>query len=73
MAETAREDLDRIFNTGGVAALVGNTYGAAKDIVVYVPGEAIRDSLILKRKNVNDGQTSQGMRLLLDSPSALCG
>ena len=30
MAETAREDLDRIFNTGGVAALVGNTYGAPK-------------------------------------------
>jgi hypothetical protein len=42
MAETAREDLDRIFNTGGVAALVGNTYGAAKDVVVYVTGEAIR-------------------------------
>jgi hypothetical protein len=31
-AETARRDLDRIFNTGGVAALVGNTYGAAKDV-----------------------------------------
>jgi hypothetical protein len=27
-AETARRDLDRIFNTGGVAALVCNTYGA---------------------------------------------
>lgn len=35
-AETARRDLDRIFNTGGVAALVGNTYGAAKDVGVYV-------------------------------------
>jgi hypothetical protein len=42
MAETAREDLDRIFNTGGVAALVGNTYGAAKDVGVYATGEAIR-------------------------------
>ena len=42
MAETALEDLDRIFNTGGVAALVGNTYGAAKDVGVYVTGEAIR-------------------------------
>jgi hypothetical protein len=42
MAETAREDLDRIFNTGGVAASVGNTYGAAKDVGVYVTGEAIR-------------------------------
>ena len=30
MAETGREDLDRIFNTGGVAALVCNTYGVAK-------------------------------------------
>lgn len=42
-AETAPRDLDRIFNTGGVAALVGNTYGAAKDVGVYVTGEAIRD------------------------------
>jgi hypothetical protein len=42
MAETARRDLDRIFNTGGVAALVGNTYGAAKDVGAYVTGEAIR-------------------------------
>lgn len=42
MAETAREHLDRIFNTGGVAALVGNTYGAAKDVGVYVTDEAIR-------------------------------
>ena len=38
-AETARRDLDRIFNPGGVAALVGNTYGAAKDVGVYVTGE----------------------------------
>jgi hypothetical protein len=36
MAETARRDLDRIFTTGGVAALTGNTYGAAKDVGVYV-------------------------------------
>ena len=40
--ETAKEDLDRIFRHGGVAALVGNTYGAAKDVGVYVTGEAIR-------------------------------
>jgi hypothetical protein len=44
-AETARRDLDRIFNTGGVAALVGNTYGAAKDVGVYVTGEAIRSEV----------------------------
>ena len=41
LAETAREDLDRIFNAGGVAALVGITCGAAKDVGVYVTGEAI--------------------------------
>jgi hypothetical protein len=50
-AETARRDLDRIFNTGGVAALVGNTYGAAKDVgVYYVTGEAIRGLADLEAK-----------------------
>jgi hypothetical protein len=49
-AETARRDLDRIFNTGGVAALVGNTYGAAKDVGVYVTGEAIRGLVDLEAK-----------------------
>ena len=50
MAETARRDLDRIFNKGGVAALVGNTYGAAKDVGVYVTGEAIRGLADLEAK-----------------------
>jgi hypothetical protein len=49
-AETARRDLDRIFNTGRVAALVGNTYGAAKDVGVYVTGEAIRGLADLEAK-----------------------
>jgi hypothetical protein len=49
-AETARRDLDRIFNTGGVAALVGNTYGAAKDVGVYVNGEVIRGLADLEAK-----------------------
>jgi hypothetical protein len=49
-AETARRDLDRIFKTGGVAALVGNTYGAAKDVGVYVTGEAIRGLADLEAK-----------------------
>jgi hypothetical protein len=48
-AETARRDLDRIFNTGGVAALVRNTYGAAKDVGVYVT-EAIRGLADLEAK-----------------------
>jgi hypothetical protein len=47
---TDRRDLDRIFNTGGVAALVGNTYGAAKDVGVYVTGEAIRGLADLEAK-----------------------
>jgi hypothetical protein len=50
IAETAREDLDRILHTGGVAALVGNTYGAAKDVGVYVTGEAIRGLADLEAK-----------------------
>jgi hypothetical protein len=49
-AETARCDLDRIFNTGGVSALVGNTYGAAKAVSVYVIGEAIRGLADLEGK-----------------------
>jgi hypothetical protein len=49
-AETARRDLDRIFNTGRVAALVGNTHGAAKDVAVYVIGEAIRGLADLEAK-----------------------
>ena len=50
IAETARRDLDRISTPGGVAALVGNTYGAAKDVGVYVTGEAIRGLADLEAK-----------------------
>jgi hypothetical protein len=39
-----------IFNTGGVAALVGNAYGAAKDVGVSVIGEAIRGLADLEAK-----------------------
>jgi hypothetical protein len=42
--------LDRIFNPGGVSALVGNTYGAAKAVGVYVTGEAIRGLADLEAK-----------------------
>jgi hypothetical protein len=41
-AETARRDLDRILNTGGVAALVGNAYGAAKDVGVCAEQNHLR-------------------------------
>ncbi len=38
----AKRDLDRIFNVGGIAALVGNTYSAGNSGAVYATGEAIR-------------------------------
>jgi hypothetical protein len=38
------------FQHGGVAALVGNTYGGAKDVGVYVTGEAIRGLADLEAK-----------------------
>lgn len=40
--QAARDDLKRIFSTGGVAALVGNTYADAKDGGIYATGEQIR-------------------------------
>jgi hypothetical protein len=69
-AETARRDLDRIFNTGGVAALVGNSYGAAKDVGLY---RRYAGLLILKPKSVSGAQTSRPRPLRRVSPSALSG
>lgn len=40
--QAARHDLDRIFTTGGVAALVGYTFSDTKSGQVYATGEAIR-------------------------------
>jgi hypothetical protein len=40
--ETARADLKRIFDTGGVAALIGKTYGDSKTGGIYATGEQIR-------------------------------
>lgn len=40
--QTAMADLERIFGLGGVAALIGNTYGATNTGSVYATGEAIR-------------------------------
>lgn len=48
VADQAREDLDRIFTTGGVAALVGNTYGATATGTLYATGEAIRGLALLE-------------------------
>lgn len=48
-AERAATDLDRIFTTGGVAALIGYKYGAAgKDGNLYVAEEAIRGLVALE-------------------------
>lgn len=41
-AETARADLERVLNHGGVAALIGHTYAADKQAGVFATGEAIR-------------------------------
>lgn len=40
--QQARQDLERIFNVGGVGALVGNTYSDTKSGELYASGEAIR-------------------------------
>jgi hypothetical protein len=69
-AETARRDLDRIFNTGGVAALVGNTYGAAKDVGVYVTGEAIRGLADLEAKERERCANFATRAIAAASPSA---
>lgn len=67
MAETARRDLDRIFTTGGVAALAGNTYGAAKDVGVYVPWQEIRGLADLVRLRLDClGRRTPGDASLLD-------
>jgi hypothetical protein len=73
MAETAREDLDRIFNIGGVATLVGNMYGAARMSVSMLPAKPSEALLILKRRNGNDAQTSPPRRSPPASPSGPYG
>lgn len=40
--QTAREDLRKVFATGGVSALIGNTYGDSKTGGIYATGEQIR-------------------------------
>lgn len=40
--QRAREDLDRVFISGGVAALVGNVYSSTNSGSVFATGEAIR-------------------------------
>jgi hypothetical protein len=40
--ETARMDLERIFNTGGVSALIGHKYAGTQTSGVIATGEAIR-------------------------------
>jgi hypothetical protein len=41
-AETARLDLERIMNTGGVSVLIGHTYAGTQTSGVIATGEAIR-------------------------------
>lgn len=48
--QVAREDLRRIFSTGGVAALIGHTYDSSKDGGIYATGEQIRGLADLEAK-----------------------
>jgi len=48
--QVARDDLKRIFNTGGVAALIGHTYDSSKDGGIYATGEQIRGLADLEAK-----------------------
>lgn len=48
--QQARADLDRVFNQGGISALIGNTYSAANDGSIYATGEAIRGLADLEAK-----------------------
>lgn len=41
-AETARLDLERVLNTGGVSVLIGHTYAGTQTSGVIATGEAIR-------------------------------
>lgn len=49
-AQRARDDLRRIFNTGGISALIGNTYGDSKTGGIYATGEQIRGLADLEAK-----------------------
>lgn len=42
VAHTARLDLERVLNTGGVAVLIGHTYAGTQTSGVIATGEAIR-------------------------------
>lgn len=44
----ARTDLDRIFLTGGIAALIGHTYTATQAGGIYATGEAIRGLALIE-------------------------
>jgi hypothetical protein len=69
MAETAREDLDRIFKTGGVAASLATRTAQRRTSGCRSPAKRSEDLLILKRRNVNGARTSHRRPLPLDSMS----
>lgn len=48
--QVARDDLRRIFSTGGVSALIGHTYDSSKDGGIYATGEQIRGLADLEAK-----------------------
>lgn len=48
-AESARLDLERVMNTGGVGVLIGHQYAADKQAGIFATGEAIRGLVQLER------------------------
>jgi hypothetical protein len=48
-AESARLDLERVMNTGGVGVLIGHTYAADKQAGIFATGEAVRGLVQLER------------------------
>ena len=46
--DRALQDLERVFTTGGVSALIGHQYAADKDGGVFATGEAIRGLVTLE-------------------------
>lgn len=48
--QVARDDLRRIFSTGGVSALIGHTYDSSRDGGIYATGEQIRGLADLEAK-----------------------
>lgn len=62
--EKARQDMDRVFNDGAVAALIGNTYSSSES-GVFASGEAIR--ALVELENQERDRCARFAKLALDA------